>query len=199
MKYSSIQCYGDSLTAGFGAAPSDGWIAGLAKDLPAVRFYNHGACGALFRDICAEASVIASYPADGEALLLSGGTNDILCGIRYDALLTAAELDIRSLSARVPLILATPLGTTQASVFHGWQAPWAFEKNSEEIGNYAEFLRALAADLSVPLIDFHKEFPAVDTYLSDGVHPNAAGYAIMRRIALKTLAPLCVSETDETN
>ena len=196
MKYSSIQFYGDSLTAGFGAAPSDGWIARLSKSLPDVTLYNHGVCGAFFRDILAEASVLASYPAENEALFLAGGTNDIFCGIRYDALLSDTERQIRALASRVPVILATPLLATKTSVTCGWQASWAFDKNREEIGNFADFLRALAADLAVPLIDFQKEFPQSDRYLTDGVHPNAQGYEIMSRIAYKALAPLCRNKTD---
>ena len=101
----TVHFYGDSLTAGYGAAPADGWIARLARRFPRLTLYNHGECGRLFSDIAADAWTVVHYPAEGEALFLMGGTNDILCGIRFAALLRKAEEEIRGLSARIPLIL----------------------------------------------------------------------------------------------
>lgn len=179
----TVHFYGDSLTAGYGAAPADGWIARLARRFPRLTLYNHGECGRLFSDIAADAWTVVHYPAEGEALFLMGGTNDILCGIRFAALLRKAEEEIRGLSARIPLILGTPLLTTRASIAAGWQQDWQYEENDRELAAYGDFLRALAEELSLPLLDFQKEFPRADEWYSDGVHPNSSGYARMAETA----------------
>ena len=129
----TVHFYGDSLTAGYGAAPADGWIARLARRFPRLTLYNHGECGRLFSDIAADAWTVVHYPAEWEALFLMGGTNDILCGIRFAALLRKAEEEIRGLSARIPLILGTPLLTTRASIAAGWQQDWQYEENDREL------------------------------------------------------------------
>ncbi len=181
---SLLHCCGDSLTAGYGAMPQDGWVARISRTLPDVTFINHGACGAFFIDILVSAAEIAARPEKGEALFLMGGTNDILCGRRLEALTQIADKNIRALSSRLPVILATPLLATKTSVACGWQADWAFDKNQEALLAYADFLRKLADELAIPLIDFQKEFPADNAYYTDGIHPNADGYALMSEIAL---------------
>ena len=187
MSISILHCYGDSLTAGFGALSQDGWIARVSRALPAVTFVNHGVCGGFFSDILLSAAETATHPAKDEALFLMGGTNDILCGRRLEALTQIAEENIRALSARLPVILGTPLWATKTSVSCGWQADWAFEKNQESLLSYADFLRKLAKERRLPLIDFQKEFPKSDADYTDGIHPNADGYALMSRIALPVL------------
>ncbi len=181
---SLLHCCGDSLTAGYCAMPQDGWVARISRTLPDVTFINHGACGAFFIDILVSAAEIAARPEKVEALFLMGGTNDILCGRRLEALTQIADKNIRALSSRLPVILATPLLATKTSVACGWQADWAFNKNQEALLAYADFLRKLADELAIPLIDFQKEFPADDAYYTDGIHPNADGYALMSEIAL---------------
>ncbi len=187
--FRALQCWGDSLTAGYGAAPGDGWIARLSRRFPAIAFYNHGVCGRLFSDILCDAWTVVHYPAEGEALFLMGGTNDILCGIRFDVLCRKAEEEIRALAAHIPVVLGVPLLTTRASIAAGWQASWQHEENNAELRQYGGFLRALATDLSLPLIDFQRLFPSGDRFYADGVHPNGDGYALMADTAASVLAP----------
>ncbi len=184
---SLLHCCGDSLTAGYGAMPQDGWVARISRTLPDVTFINHGACGAFFIDILVSAAEIAARPQKGEALFLMGGTNEILCGFRLSTLTLRVAENVRVLSSRLPVILGTPLLATKTSVACGWQADWAFDKNQEALLAYADFLRKLADELAIPLIDFQKEFPKEDTLYTDGIHPNADGYALMSRIALPVL------------
>lgn len=178
MQIHTLHFYGDSLTAGYGAAPADGWIPRISKTFPGLTCYNHGVCGAGFTDISSDAETIIFYPAPGEALFLMGGTNDLLCGRRYASLTGEAEREIRTLAEKIPVLLGTPPLTTPRSVTAGWQAEWQYETTNAELARYADFLRNLAAELSLPLLDFQKAFPGDDRYYTDGVHPNAEGYRI---------------------
>lgn len=190
----TVHCWGDSLTAGYGAAPSEGWTARLARRFPAAAFHNHGVCGALFSDILSAAEASSLRPAEGSAFFLMGGTNDILCGIRFEALLAGAERGIRALSGTIPLLLGVPLLTTRASIAAGWQMEWQYEHTNETLRAWGDFLRGLAADLSLPLIDFEADFPAGSACYADGVHPNGRGYAIMADTAARVFAPLLEAE-----
>lgn len=186
----AIHFYGDSLTAGYGAAPADGWIPRLSHRFPALTLYNHGVCGAFFSDILEDAWTVVHYPAPGEALFLMGGTNDLLSGIRYEALTVTAQEEIQKLSAKIPLLLGIPPLMTRASITAGWQAEWQYDKNDRDLRRYGDFLRDLAAGLSIPVIDFQKNFPADDRYYDDGSHPNAKGYALFAETAAPVIEAL---------
>lgn len=189
-KIHTIHCYGDSLTAGYGADPRDGWIPRLAQDFRALTFYNHGILGASLFDILDDAWTIVHYPSPGEALFVMGGTNDILSGIALPALIKKSEAEIRTLSAKIPMILGIPPLTTKASIAAGWQADWAYERNNEDLTLFGDFLRRLSQSLAIPAIDFQKQFPREEAFYSDGVHPNAKGYAAFETIAKADLARL---------
>lgn len=186
----AIHFYGDSLTAGYGAAPSDGWIPQLQRHFPTLTLYNHGVCGALFSDILEDAWTVIHYPSPGEALFLMGGTNDILSGISYEALTVTARDEIEKLSSKIPILLGIPPRITRVSITAGWQAEWQYEKNDEDLRRYGDFLRELAARLSIPVIDFQKAFPMDDALRDDGSHPNARGYTLFADIAAPVIDSL---------
>lgn len=192
----TLQCWGDSLTAGYGAVPSQGWVAQLTRRFLHISIFNHGICGRLFSDILAEACTIVSHPAPGEALFLMGGTNDILCGLRFDSLCRMAEREISDLSSHLPVFLGVPPLTTPASIPAGWQAAWQFEQNNETLRQYGDFLRELSRKLSLPLLDFQKTFPYDDRFYMDGIHPNEKGYTLMANLAETVFRPFFCSTND---
>ncbi len=49
------------------------------------------------------------------------------------------------------------------------------------------FVKAVAEDLNLSIIDFHSAVPAEKHYFSDGVHPNAAGARIMASVAYESI------------
>lgn len=63
----TIHCFGDSLTAGYGALPGEGWVEVLAKRHPKVEWYNHGQCGALTEDILDALEGTAALARTGKA------------------------------------------------------------------------------------------------------------------------------------
>ena len=94
------------------------------------------------------------------------------------------------------MILGIPPLTTRASIQAGWQADWTYDKNNADLSLYGNFLRHLAAALSLPVMDFQKEFPREDTHYTDGVHPNAKGYILFADIAKKTIRKKLIMDND---
>ena len=185
----SIHCYGDSLTAGYGAAPGEGWISRLARDFPSVQFYNHGECGWGLADILSLAGTMLHAPAPGEALFLMGGTNDLFAGIQLTALEKLSEREIPRLADRIPLCLGIPILPTRRAIAAGWLSEWNFDHTVSDLRQYGDFLRHLAAIHAIPVLDFQKDFPYDDTFYDDGTHPNRKGYALFAAIA-ETVLPL---------
>lgn len=181
----TFHCYGDSLTAGYGAAPSAGWIASLSRAYPSFSFYNHGECGLGLADIIDNAWNIARHPAHEEALFLMGGTNDIFAGIRKERLHRLAEEGITALSRQMPLCIGIPNLPTPSSIAAGWLSEWNFQSCIDDLRAYAVFLRRLAARLSLPTADFQASLPYDDRFYADGTHPNGNGYKIFMETAAK--------------
>lgn len=180
-----IHCFGDSLTAGFGVLPGQGWVELLDKRIQGISFYNHGACGTGVRDIFDLMEGFTTRPGKAEGFFFMGGTNDILCGLRLDVLERIVETEVGNISEKVPLTLGIPIPATEKSIYTGWQQEDFFEANQKDLEKYGEFLRSLSAELFLPFIDFQKALPADDRYYSDGIHPNRTGYERMADCAEK--------------
>ena len=180
-----IRCFGDSLTAGYGALPGQGWVSRLEKKHPGISFYNHGVCGAGVTDIFDQMEGYLALASKGEGFFFLGGTNDILCGMRLASLERQVEDKLTVLAKQVPLTIGIPPLATKESIFCGWQSEYNFERNQEDLAHYGEFLRQLAIMQSLPCIDFSKAFPVNDTWYSDGLHPNGKGYEKMAELAEK--------------
>lgn len=183
----AIHFFGDSLTAGYGALPPDGWVSRLENVFPTIDLYNHGTCGAGMQDILDQIACFASHRKDNELFFFMGGTNDILGGLRLSYVEKEAEQGIRELKEAGPLLLGIPPLATKESIYTGWQSEYNFEKNQEDLVHYGEFLRKLADKCHVPYIDFSRAFPLSDDWYSDGLHPNGKGYEKMAEAAMDVL------------
>lgn len=178
--------FGDSLTAGYGALPQDGWVSRLEKAFSTVSCYNHGVCGAGVQDIFDEVACFLPRQA-GELFFFMGGTNDILGGIRLDYLEKEVEQGIRKIGESGPLLLGIPPMATKESIYAGWQSEYNFERNQEDLRQYGEFLRCLARNCHLRYLDFSQAFPLADAWYSDGLHPNGKGYGKMAELACRVL------------
>lgn len=179
----AIHFYGDSLTAGYGAASSDGWVSVLSRRYPYITCYNHGECGAGLSEILSAAETILFYPAPEEALFLMGGTNDIFSGRRRCALERCAEEGIRAFRGRIPFYVGIPILPVKSAITAGWLSEWNYESACGDLLWYGELLRRLGRQYNVPVIDFQKVFPREEKYYSDGTHPNGDGYALFAETA----------------
>lgn len=182
-----ILAFGDSLTAGFGLGPGQGFVPqlerALAEEGVAASVIDAGVSGDTTAGGLARLDwALADRP---DLVILELGANDMLRGV--DPAVTRANLDqmlakLRASGARVLLagMRAAPnLGTQYAAEF-------------EAI--YAE----LSEKYRVPLYPFFLEGVATEPSLNqpDGLHPNAAGVAeIVRRILPQVLAAAGVSRS----
>lgn len=138
----TIHCFGDSLTAGYGAVPGAGWVEVLTKRHPKVEWYNHGQCGALTEDILDALEGAAALAGTGEGFFFMGGTNDILCGFRLAVVEAQVKERLARLSEKVPLAIGIPPLATKESIWTGWQSEAVYERNQADLAAYGDFLKS---------------------------------------------------------
>ncbi len=176
-----ILAFGDSLTAGYGLAPAEGFTAQLETALKArghdVQVINGGVSG----DTTAGGAARLDW-ALGDApdlVILELGANDALRG-----------LDPAAARRNLDRMLATLAGRGIPTLLAGMYAPPNFGRDYGERFNaiYPE----LAAKHGVPLFPFFLEGVAArpDLNQPDGIHPNAAGVRIIVETLLPHLLPL---------
>lgn len=172
-----IIAFGDSLVAGFGVKPSEGFVAQLEAALKArghdVEVVNSGVAG----DTALNGLERFDWavPDVARAVILELGANDGLTG--KDPVATKATLDqilLRLSQRKLPVLVA------------GMKAPrnWGETYTSAFDGMYAD----LAAKHGALIYPFFLEGVALERELNqgDGIHPNAKGVAeIVRRITPK--------------
>ena len=171
---------GDSITENWLAADPD--------------FFAHGS---LSRGISGQTSpqllgrfyqdVVALHPAVVHIMV---GTNDIAGNTGP----TSPEAYQNAVRAMVDLAKANHivviLGSIPPSIQFGWQpalrpGPWVLRLNLW-LKDYAREQQLVFADYHAALAGPAGELPA--EFGADGVHPNAAGYAVMRGVAQRALA-----------
>lgn len=112
----------------------------------------------------------------GKASSSWGGTNDILCGFLLAVVEAQVKERLARLSEKVPLAIGIPPLATRESIWKGWQSEAVYERNQADLAAYGNFLRELAKESNVCLIDFSHAFPLEDAWYYDGLHPNEKGY-----------------------
>jgi len=161
---------GDSLTAGYGLPPDEGFVAQLGRALKSegadVILLDAGVSG----DTTAggRARIAWSLADKPTHALIALGANDALRGLPPEAAQANLQASLEAFAeAGVPVLLA------------GMQAPrnWGQDYADAFDGIYP----ALAEAAGVKLYPFFLEGVALNPALNqaDGIHPNAAGVAVM--------------------
>jgi lysophospholipase L1-like esterase len=166
-----IVCVGDSITQGF--ADPNNWPyhlkARLGGDWEVV---NQGVGGDKTADMLAR--VDAALALDPHFVIIMGGTNDLANG---EVPLATTQANIKAMCTRVESHGAVPVLCTvipnsyhlaQRDILNAWIAEYANLKGYSLIDFYA-----VIDNLSNPQVSN----PAL--VMSDGVHPNPAGYTAM--------------------
>lgn len=180
-----MNCFGDSLTEGFGLRKGRYWLEIATREIHGIRFRNFGSCGPLSSDILQKAEFFLERAGSQDEIFIMGGTNDLLCRIRLSSLEKNMERGISHIAASLPLTIAIPPQVTRASVEAGWQSEFSYDANQEDYRTYISFLKELAQSLDVRVIDFSKVIPFDDDYYVDGVYPNEKGQELMAEAAIK--------------
>lgn len=180
-----MNCFGDSLTEGFGLRKGRYWLEIAAREIHDIKFRNFGFCGSLSSDILQKAESFLERAGSQDEIFIMGGTNDLLCGIRLSSLERNMERGISDIAASLPLTIGIPPLVTRASVDAGWQSEFSYDANQEDYRAYISFLKELAQSLGVRMIDFSEAIPFDDDYYVDGVHPNEKGQELMAEAAIK--------------
>ncbi|QJB68658.1 arylesterase [Parasphingorhabdus halotolerans] len=168
-----ILAFGDSLYAGYGLAPDEGFVPDLQKALndagQDVKVHNAGVSG----DTTAAGLrrmdfVLDSLPRKPDLAILGLGGNDLLRGLKPEE--TRANMDamVKKLKDRdIPVLLT------------GMLAPPNLGKDFSDKFNviYPALAKKYGADLYPFFMDGVVARP--DLILPDGIHPNAAGIDVI--------------------
>jgi len=174
--------YGDSIT--------DAWTRNGGSFFPGKPYVNRGISGQTTEQMVVRfrQDVIDLHP---QTVVILAGTNDI-AGNTGPETTEMIEDNFRSM---VDLARANSIRVVLASVLPAAAYPW-----KPSAGNPAEKIRALnnwlksyAASQSITYLDYYSAMAGPDGGMRpgisiDGVHPNAAGYAIMEPLAERALA-----------
>ena len=173
---------GDSLSAGYGLAPEQGWVTLLEQRLERQGLPWHVVNVSISGDTTAGGR--ARLPAllerhRPDVLLLELGANDGLRGLSLAAMkdnLAAMIAQARAAGAQVLLI--------------GMQMPPNYGPRYTE--RFSAIYRELAAEQEVPLVPFLLEKVALDPglMLGDNLHPNARAQPLLLDTVWPALEPI---------
>lgn len=165
-----IVALGDSLTAGYGLAEQDGFVprlqAALAAKGVAVELANAGVSGDTAADGLARLDW--SVPQGADAVIVELGANDMLRGLKPEVTRATLATILRRLTQRHIAVLLCGM---RAAPNLGAEYDQAFDRVYPD----------LAAEFGVILYPFFLDGVAADLRLTqpDGLHPNAAGVAVI--------------------
>ncbi|MBI2718662.1 MAG: arylesterase [Rhizobiales bacterium] len=166
----TILAFGDSLTAGYGLAPSEAFPARLEAALRAkghdVTVVNGGVSG----DTAADGLARLDWALDGSvsAVVVELGANDALRGLPPAQVEAALDRILAKLAARrLPVLVAGMAAPRNLGADYGAAFDPIYRKLAEKHGAllYPFFLDGVAAD------------PALNQ--EDGIHPNARGVDVV--------------------
>lgn len=174
--------YGDSIT--------DAWTKNGGSFFPGKPYVNRGISGQTTEQMVVRfrQDVINLHPV---AVVILAGTNDI-AGNTGPETPETIEDEFRSM---VDLARANQIRVVLASVLPASGYPWKRSAGSpaEKIRALNDWLKSYAAQQGITYLDYYSAMVGPDGGMKpgisiDGVHPNAAGYAIMEPLAEKALA-----------
>jgi lysophospholipase L1-like esterase len=173
--------YGDSIT--------DAWVRNGGTFFPGKPYLNRGISGQTTPQMLVRfrQDVIRLHP---EAVVILAGTNDI-AGNTGPETPEMIEDNFRSMTE---LARANGIRVILASVLPAARYPWRPEvaDPAGRIRALNEWLKGYCAEQKIPYLDYYDAMVGPDGGMKqgislDGVHPNAAGYAIMEPLAEKAL------------
>ena len=172
----------------FGDSITDAWVSNGGSFFPGKPYVNRGISGQTTAQMLVRfrQDVIALHPA---AVVILAGTNDI-AGNTGPSTLAMIEDNLTSMTE---LAEANHIRVVLASVLPAADYPWKpGMMPAPKIRDLNTWLAEYCRQKKVTYLDYYKAMADADGGMKpgislDGVHPNAAGYAIMEPLAEKAL------------
>ena len=181
-------CIGDSLTEGADIPVGHRWPSLVANRL-AIDVVNRGIGGDTTAGMLSRffAQVVDAGPT---WVFIMGGTNDLWWG--WDPQIVLGNLFSMVFQARhhgIAVVLASPPPIHVAAARNGEFSPphGGYDRFVERMDRLVDALVRHAGESDVALVDLHRPFLSAaggvqdDLFLSDGLHPNAAGHRAIAR------------------
>lgn len=183
-------CIGDSLTYGYGVSWDETWTAILSRNT-GIQIQNEGVCGDTSAGMLYRLEQISLE--DMGAGFVMGGSNDIL--LDEPAVCTRKHMQSMTtllVKTSKPVYVGIPPLTKEESAFYGWQAAGDVRRHNQALADYRQWLLALCREKGCRVIDFYEALHCAEmqqqvSLYADGVHPNAAGYAVLAAAAMKII------------
>jgi acyl-CoA thioesterase-1 len=176
-----IDCFGDSITAGYGLNPGQAWPDNLQTDLDHRGYHykvvNSGVSGNTSKDgVDRLKEVLRLHPA---IVVVEFGGNDGLRG-----------LPIADTRRNLDTIVSTLLHSGSKVVLAGITLPPNY--GSDYIKPFDETYRLIAAKYHVPLLPmlYANVYTVPGAIQQDGIHPTAKGSQLLAENFLALLLPL---------
>lgn len=176
-----IDCFGDSITAGYGVAPGEAYPDDLQSDLQAhgyrYRVVNSGISGNTTKDAVDRLqAVLRLHPA---LVLVEFGGNDGLRGI-----------PIADTQRNLGAIVSTLLQSGSKVVLLGITLPPNY--GPDYIRQFNATFPLVAARYRIPVIPniYQNVYDVPNAIQPDGVHPTATGAQILAHNFLRVVEPL---------
>jgi lysophospholipase L1-like esterase len=174
--------YGDSIT--------DAWTRDGGKFFPGKPYVNRGISGQTTEQMVVRfrQDVIDLHP---QAVVILAGTNDIAGNTGPET----SEMIEDNFRSMVDLAKADHIRVVLASILPTTRYPWkpSAGNPAQEIRTLNDWLKGYTVAQNMTYLDYYSAMAGPDGGMKpgisiDGVHPNAAGYAIMEPLAEAALA-----------
>lgn len=180
-----IVCLGDSITSGYGVRRGESWIE-LLNARSRHQLINAGIAGDTASGMLARLRSDV-FPHKPCMAIIMGGYNDIFLQNGFDCAKShIAAIAHQCVSAGIVPVIGIPI-----PIMPHEPNPWSSLMDSKRAvqlaDDYCDWLKCFAKVFCFSYIDLHTPFKAYvsergsNAYLSDGIHPSAAGHLLIAR------------------
>jgi len=193
-KMKTLVCLGDSLTESSEVERQFIWPS-LVENRLGLNVINSGICGDTTGGLLGRfySDVVPHHP---DYIIILGGTNDLWWDL--DVALIRANIFTMTCQAEhhniVPLIGLPPPIVTEKACRQDFAAPeGGYAKFMKKLSALVKTLSISAAQNDIVCLDFYRPFLndsgviQEKYFLEDGLHPNAAGHAMMAKKTIELL------------
>ncbi len=180
-----ILCLGDSLTEAYGVPSNKGWVYLLEQELR-INIINAGISGDTTTGMLGRCESLLKEHQPTHLLIL-GGTNDILFGLKDEFIIS----NIHAMSRHAKFYDVECIVGIPTSIINENRFNFLKESVTERIINFQEVLIEYCKEDEKDVIDF-SVYINPEHYLEDGVHLNESGHIEMKNV-VSTLLPKVIN------